>query len=277
MGWNPARRNRKIGTSASGRGQDNRLVIPESWRDDRVYYEKLVGARVVTRAVHGRTVSFSVERARAGCVHACTVDDIAYLLGFVPASDLDGLTHIVLRQPKRKETTLEPVWGRLAYYAQVCRLEGPAVFLEAQDWVRPYRWDKSLSPDEERELERLRQDGHAVCATVRGYEIESTLESVRATQLYRTLLHEIGHWVDWLESVRRHIARGLSPEDEDRLRERYDHKPGSDKEAFAHGYADRLRSKLTSRGLVPFERILSPEVIELEGLRLADFIPQSFD
>ena len=40
-GWNPSRRNRNIGTAKSGHGQNNRLVIPARWSDDRVFWEKL--------------------------------------------------------------------------------------------------------------------------------------------------------------------------------------------------------------------------------------------
>jgi hypothetical protein len=270
-GWNPTRRNRNIGTSASGRGRDNRLVIPESWHVRRVFWENLARPRVVTRRVHQRDIAFSVEETRADCVHACTVDDVAHVLGLVPAEDLEGLCHIVLRQPKRKEYILSPVWGRLGYFAKVGRFEGPAIIVEAQDLRRPVRWARSQTPDDARELERLRRDGHTVRETARHYEIESTVESVRATQLYRTLLHEIGHWVDWLESVKRPVASGISWEDEQRLRERYDGKPSAEKEAFAHAYADNLRERLMSSGSIPFERRFSADALWVEGLRVGDF------
>ncbi|MDJ0797430.1 MAG: hypothetical protein QNJ51_11470 [Calothrix sp. MO_167.B12] len=47
-----------------------------------------------------------------------------------------------------------------------------------------------------KELERLREDGHRTATDKRHYLISSTLDSIRNTQLYRTLHHEIGHYVD---------------------------------------------------------------------------------
>ncbi|MGD2181174.1 hypothetical protein [Lusitaniella coriacea] len=38
-GWDARRRNRNIGTAKSGYGKDNRLTIPESWADERLFYE----------------------------------------------------------------------------------------------------------------------------------------------------------------------------------------------------------------------------------------------
>src|SRR5262244_2185721 len=112
---NPARRNRNIGTSASGHGRDNRLVIPSRF-DGPIWYWRDIGKyRTAKRHVCGREVSFVVETTNRGCVHACTVEDISFLLSHVPSQDWEGLTLFVLRQPKRKEAVLSGVWGRLAY------------------------------------------------------------------------------------------------------------------------------------------------------------------
>lgn len=42
QGWDARRRNRNVGTAKSGQGQNNRLTIPESWSDGRVFDEKLI-------------------------------------------------------------------------------------------------------------------------------------------------------------------------------------------------------------------------------------------
>src|SRR2546423_12570210 len=111
-GRNPPRRNRNIGTSASGRGHDNRLVIP-SPRNGPIWHWRDIGEyRYVKRVVNGRESSFMVEKTNRGCVHACTVEDIAWLVGHLPPDDLQGLDLFGLRQAKRKEALLNGVCGR---------------------------------------------------------------------------------------------------------------------------------------------------------------------
>ena len=114
-GWNPRRRNRNIGTAKQGHGQDNRMVIPDTWRDSRTFWERVSRFGVVTRPVHGRNLPFVVETTRPDCVYACTVEDLARLLGAAPAEHVAGIEGVLLRQPKRKEQLLSPVWDRLGY------------------------------------------------------------------------------------------------------------------------------------------------------------------
>jgi hypothetical protein len=52
-GREPTRRNRNIGTSKQGHGQDNRMVIPSRWPDDRVYFEVLRNPVPVVRRAGG--------------------------------------------------------------------------------------------------------------------------------------------------------------------------------------------------------------------------------
>lgn len=126
--------------------------------------------------------------------------------------------------------------------------------LEALNISRPMRWSKSLTPESQEELERLRADGHAIKTTKHYHLIPLSLESVRATQLYRTVLHEIGHSVD----------NQLDPVS-------FDRKTSLEKETFAHQYADRLREKLERFGVLPFERLLDPKRIAQDGLSISDF------
>src|SRR4051812_26980586 len=114
-GWNPGRRNRNIGTAKQGYGQDNRMVIPNTWRDTRAFWERVSRFSVVTRPVHGCDLLFVVEATRPDCVYACTVEDLATLLGAAPIEHVFGIEGVILRQPKRKEQLLSPVWGRLGY------------------------------------------------------------------------------------------------------------------------------------------------------------------
>ena len=189
-------RNRNIGTAKSGHGQNNRLVIPWGRADMRPFWACIGPHITVTRPVHGKPFSVLVEPTRFGSVHACTVDDVFRMLEQVPAVDREGMSLVVLRQPSCKEEVLSSVWGRLAYLLCIGPHESPAVILEAVDPLRPRCWSKSLPPDWATELDRLRQDGHRITTTRHGHLVQSDLAAVRATQLYRTLPHEIGHWRD---------------------------------------------------------------------------------
>jgi len=254
-GRDATRRNRNIGTAKQGYGQDNKLVIPtRQYPDWLVYYENLKNNRMTRRTLHGHVITFLVEETRLDCYHACTVDDIAYLLRFVPAADLKGIELIVLRQPKRKEEILAGAWGRWAPYVVIDDYRGSAIFLEAVDIGKPRRWSKSLAPERQKELERLRGDGHIITTTQRHHMISLSLDSIRSTQLYRTLLHEVGHHVDYIDD-----PAG------------FDSKPSCEKETLAHKYADELRANLEKRGWIPFERILSAKSIEKDRLRISDF------
>lgn len=255
-GRDATRRNRNIGTARRGHGQDNRLVIPTYQHPELAfYYERLRNYVPVPREVHGRQITFLVEETRADCFHSCTVDDVTHVLRFVPPDDLRGVELIVLRQPKRKEEVLNAAWGRWVPYAVIGgKYRGSAIILEAVPPDKPMRWSKSLTPNAAKELERLEADGHSVSAAGKHHTVSLTLESARATQLYRTLLHEIGHHVD-------HASDANA----------FDRKPAHEKEVFAHAYADRLREALRRRGVIPFGRILSPDRIAEDGLLMSDF------
>lgn len=228
-GRDATRRNRNIGTAKQGHGQDNQLVIPTRWYPDWLrHYENLKNYQTTRRVIHGHSLTFLIEETRLDCYHACTVDDIAHILRFVPVADLSGIKLIVLRQPKRKEEILSAVWGRWARNVVIDDYQGIAIFLEAADSAKPIRWSKSLAPEGQKELERLRTDGHTITETRKYHKILMSLDSIRSTQLYRTLLHEIGHHVDYT-----HDPTGFTS------------RPSAEKEVFAHKYADKLTSVLS--------------------------------
>ena len=146
-GRNPIRRNCNIGTVKSGHGQNNRLVIP-SPVNCGLYYETLTEATVVKRIFNGRELTFVVEKTRTDVCHACTPDDLGRVLSNLPAEDVAGIDFFLLRQPKRKEEVLSPVWGRFAYFAELStvNLKGKAVILDAMTPGVPIRWNKRLGP-----------------------------------------------------------------------------------------------------------------------------------
>jgi hypothetical protein len=266
---NPVRRNRNIGTAKSGHGENNELVISRSWSDLKIFWEKLTRYQVVHRKIKNQQLTILVEETRKGYVHACTPDDIAKAFEFIPIGDWKDLKLVVLRQPKVKEEILQSVWGRLAYYAVLDRHEGAAIFIEAHRFNKPLRWYKSLSTESALELERLRDDGHPIRTDKRYHYIDITLETVRATQLYRTLFHEVGHWVDFRQSVDIPYEAGGNY---DSLKAKYDRKLSPEKEAFAHRYADTLRKKLLAKALIPFARRLDEESPSDDKLRKEDFV-----
>ncbi|MBI3474232.1 MAG: hypothetical protein HY010_00735 [Acidobacteria bacterium] len=153
---------------------------------------------------------------------------------------------------------------------------GPAIVIEAVNPAESLKLGKSLSPDDTAELERLKLDGHKLRSGDRNHTLDPTLESCRATQLYRTVLHEIGHWVDFLEKVERPSTRADGNLENDAyagLLNRYHSRPDAEKEHFAHRYAERLRKHLIAIGAIPFERVLDHDQSTRDGLSLREFLP----
>lgn len=202
-------------------------------------------------------MQFVIETNALGCVHSCTVSDVLRILEALPQSNLVGLRTFVFRQPTRKQLVLSPVWGRLLYDSEISTANGkilatgPVIFLDAVQVDKMIVWSTSLDPERSQELDRLRNDGHNVQRSGHRFDISITASSARNTQLYRTLLHEIGHWVDWLSKVEEPVARGG---DRDDLETTYFARPKSEREAFAHRYADTQRKILEANGIIPFDQ-----------------------
>ena len=255
--WNPIRRNRNIGTSKSGHGKDNKMVIPHKSNNSRNSWEDLTSYHAISRKVNEKEITFLIEPTKENYKYYCTVEDIVYLLKFIPEYEIDLIDLIIFRQPKRKEEILDPVWGRLAYWVRIDKYCGTAIMLEAQDINKKIYWDKSLKPDELKELERLQQDGFKITGDRRGYIIQKTENAIRETQLYRTLLHEIGHWVHYVSKViYESIVSNEYPDDENSeiLNDKYSKIPIMEKEKFANLYADVTKKRLINEGVIPFPR-----------------------
>ncbi|RWE56397.1 hypothetical protein [Mesorhizobium sp.] len=258
MPFNPVRRNRNIGTPKQGHGRNNRMVIPRLSTYARWCNAQLNLDQRLRKNVNGRDITFIVEKTSGGCVHACAVEDVVLILSQVPLADWAGLETFVFRQSTRKTRILRPAWGRMFYHAALgirgtpIVISGPTIFLEATDVGQTMEWPTALDPEDSAELNRLRLDGHHVSRVGSKHVVASSSVSVRATQLYRTLLHEIGHWADWLEKVEIPSDQG---EDYSKLADLYSSRPKSELEAFAHRYADNLRKTLEKKGVIPFSRI----------------------
>lgn len=249
-GWNPARRNRNVGTKAHGHGSNNRLTIPESWHEPKRYFEKLSSYTVVHRTVGTRELLFFIEPTRPDWFYPCSVDDICAVLSRCSSEVLSAFDLIVMRQPTRKQRILCPVWGRAIFSFDIDKHSGSAIVIEAQN-LSPIEWAFSIDPESARELDRLRQDGHDIHNTRRGIEIRVTADSLRNTVLYRTLLHELGHHVDYRQS---------SEND-------WSSKTRVAKEDYAHRYALELREFLSAHGALPFAPILNDDSLLADGLK----------
>lgn len=252
-GHNPTRRNRNIGTSKQGHGRNNRMIIPWPASSMKCFYERLGNYRKIVKQVGDNAFTFVVETPRTHSFHACSIADVIRILENVPHDDIDDLDLIVFRQPKRKEEILSPVWGRLIYSYEFENKTKAAVILEAVNSEKRLRWPRNLSVDNQKEMARLMEDGHPFQETRRYFETGFAPAATRNTQLYRTLPHEIGHYVHYLNTVER---PGRGDGNFDKWKKRHDKFwsiPASEKERFAHDYAETLRRKLFDSDIIPFE------------------------
>jgi hypothetical protein len=252
---NPTRRNKNIGTAKQGYKTQSKFQIPSSWYDSKTFHEKLGKTYKVTCEIEGQTILFIVEKTKKDSCHACTIQDLERVLSKIPRKYIEGLTTFILRQPKSKEEIFSPVWGRLIYLYEFEKMALPAVILESANYSKKIVWDRKLSIDNQKELLRLRADGYEIEEDKRQYKINLSLENVRNTQLYRTLLHEIGHYYHYITTES----------------DTYEKLTTSEKEIFAHDFADKLREELEDLRIIPFDRILTKENIERLGLDMTDF------
>lgn len=259
-GWNPIFRNKKIGTAHQGAKPRNDFGIPSSWHDDRVFWERLQNPTAQTFSIDDHDFTVLIEPTLEDFKHYVSVTDLIEVIKHIPIAHRRDIKVFALRQPKRKEFLHNQVWGRLGYWADFGQYSGVSVLIEAQPVNLAYKLDKKISTDFARELDLLRQEGHAIHATKRRYEVSCPPMAIRNTQLFRTLLHEIGHYVDYISKVLSPAEQGLT--DEASLQEIYHSRPTKEREAFAERYAQDAIAVLRNKGIVPFEPMpMSPELL----------------
>ena len=264
--WNPTKRNRNIGTKKSGYSQNNKLVVPERWVDFKVFWERLTDPVICPLEIKGHNITMLIEPPKAGWVHASTPQDIVRVLELVMQEHLEEIEIIVLRQPKKKEEILKPAWGRFVYYADLGKYSGPGIYLEAVEIGKVIKWSNKLTPFEKKELESLNSDGHRIERVKRGYDIYTTPETIRNTQLFRTLPHEIGHAVDHLTNSLNPSIAAPTESDSEYISNVYNSKPSIDKEEYANRYAKEFYQKCLNQGSLPFEKIFDKEKLVKMGL-----------
>lgn len=250
-GWNPARRNRKMGTAAQGYGADNRMKIPENCYKARhvPFYQNLGQYHTIQYRLGSRTLTLIIQPPQAGWFYPCTPDDIITLLARCPLADLDYLDFLILRQPTHKQRILSSVWGRTIFKLEHPKYRGTAIILEAQN-LEPLKWPFSLGTYDQQEKDRLLKEGHKEYRSRRHIEFHTTPASLRHTQLYRTLLHELGHLVDY-------CSRG---------HEHYRSRTWREREEYAERYAGQMFTQLEEAGHVPFAPRLDHKQLKRDGL-----------
>ena len=141
-GWNATRRNRNIGTSQQGHGNNNILDIPQPADTVKDFNERFESAEVSMFTLHRREIPVIVEQLKHEYFYPCTPADVLRILQYLPESDLEGFGVVIFRQPKQKEVILSSVWGRLLYSFAFKDDYYPALILEAMSPITTYRYPK---------------------------------------------------------------------------------------------------------------------------------------
>lgn len=254
---NNTRRNRNIGTPKQGYGQDNKMKVPiPVYKNDiRNHLERVNNYKKKKYVINEHEFIFIVEETLLDYEYACSINDIVHLLQYIPKEDYGEMKYIVFRQPTRTEAKLEPVWGRLAYSFEFENNYYPAIIIEAYPLEGKLNWSKKQSVNGKEEFSRLQNDGFEFMESKRCYEAEMSRDNARNTQLYRTLFHEFSHYVHYLDIVERLASEDEEYEEWEKRFDYYHHNiPSSEKEVFAHNYATKLRGKLLTEGIIPFNR-----------------------
>jgi len=246
---NPTRRNKNIGTAAQGFKHRNAFGIPSPDNGARRFYESLRNPVEIPMALSRHKFTVLVEPPLPGFTYYVSIGDVLEVLKLLPEADRKDIELIVFRQPKRKERIFSPVWGRMAYWAEIGKHSGVTVVIEAQPLDYSYRLAKSLGPLFARELDLLREDGHNVVTGRKSIEITCPPEAIRNTQLFRTLPHEIGHHRDFEEKVTQPEREGG---DWMTLRDLYFARPQREREEYANRYAFDAMAPFRQQGIAPF-------------------------
>ncbi|MBI1494463.1 hypothetical protein [Halocynthiibacter styelae] len=210
------------------------MRIPEPRQCGQVWHlahENLGQVTVVHHALAGQEIALIIEETRPGFSFGNSPDAVLAPLTRLAEAGFVLPDLLVFRQPTNKQTSQFPVWGRMQFHAEfsVAGHSGPkgsALMLEAQRTGTELSWPRKLTLMDQEELARLRLDGHQITEDRRGYKISLTETGVGNTLFRRTLLHEFGHWVDYLR------LKG-----QDDHGDAYFRRPSVEREAFAHKFA----------------------------------------
>lgn len=248
----PGRRNRILVYDYLGYSQENRFTIPSHHKQSKSFPEHLSKYKKHHYRINGHEFCFIVEECRNDCFHACTVSDVVKMLKHIPRTDYGDLKYIIFRQPKRKEQILSPVWGRFIYAYEFENHVAPAIIIEAINTTQKLRWSKRMKVEDQKEFFRLLEDGHEFIEDKRYFTANYDLEKSRNTQLYRTFLHELGHYTHYRVEVELISKNEVELKKLDNV---FQSLSRNEKEKFANRYADALYDELKQKGIIPFRKI----------------------
>ncbi|MEO0912781.1 MAG: hypothetical protein AAFY59_07310 [Pseudomonadota bacterium] len=253
-GWRAERGNRRSGTKAAGYARPRDMRVPESWTDrdgnHTLFYERLSVEREEVVEIGAGRVALLYEKPREGFTYGCGSADVVRMLELASCEGASLPDVVAFRQPTRKQKLLTPVWGRFLYWAEFGQRSGTAIVLEAQRLGDLMRWPRRMSLEDRDEYARLVADGHVFRPERRYFEAKLVEHAVRNTILYRTLLHELGHWAHYRQDVLEDAT--ARDADWDIARQLYFSKPAIERETFAHGFPAKLGGALRDEGAIPF-------------------------
>jgi len=216
-----------------------------------LYYERLEKPYVERVPIAHHEVTVLYEAPLEGFSYGCSPEDVVKLLAAASKYAPVLPSIIAFRQPTRKQRQQNPVWGRFIYFAEFGEHSGTAILLEAQEMGACLKWPKRMTLEDRAEFDRLTRDGHTFSETKRHLVSELTEDALRNTKLYRTVLHELGHLVDYHQKVLDERT-ALDPDKEAAI-DLYFSRPRSEREMFAHRFAEELKQMLIEDGALPFE------------------------
>ncbi len=243
------KRNRNIGTAKQGYGRNNKFSIPQPSDTGLYFYERLQGISIEIIKVHGKNITVILEDLNKDFYYSFSPEEAQQILNNLPEEDLIGLGYLIFRQPKRKELILSRAWGRLIYSFEFQNVRSPAIIMEAIENTLTLSFPKKQSVELNLEFELLKKDGLCFTLEKREHIAEIDKEKMKSIQI-RTLLHEIGHYVHFLEVVER---PGNEDEEHELWEERNDSYfsiPVYNKEIVANKYAMKHKSRLKQIGII---------------------------
>lgn len=198
---NPVRRNKKIGVKKQE--HSNTFVPP-----------KIGSLLRPTQSVVLNNIIYIIEKPDKGYTYSCTPQEVDAVIHKLPTQDIEGIVFVVFHQPTKKQGALMPTWAE--YFDPLVRgkRQGAAILISAMGQV-PRKWPLTLQPQDLQELEKLKQEGHIVTKTRDYYLIESPQKAVKQTQLYRSVVHEVGHHVAY--------KKGISKKKNEEYARKYEH------------------------------------------------------
>lgn len=254
-------------------------MVPRGREWWRSYAKGLRDYVQVHRTINGKPLQFLIEPVETGYVHPCTPDDVVELLELLPIQAVAGpypLQAVVMRQAPKKESILRGAWGRFCPYVDLGPVAGAVIFLEAAKPYNEISWGAKLDLECQGEVRRMDALLERVPGKGKEHRYKMGFAGLRRWVLYHTLIHEVGHWMDYRRMVVWPSERG-EIEESDGI-DAYWRRPLAERESFAHRFSDEWRDELSRRHRgIPFEQQLYRARLKEERVEPTWFAAPSAD